>query len=199
MSSLDDRERYLLIGLGILAFAIAVWYWILPTYYRYSSLKSKIDENVNKIRKARAQVTQLKQLVKKLKTTKKELKAAKRKLPERGRFNQLMSTLEQHARNAGIPGQKILTFSRGGVSSLQDGLLSEMTIQARFEKITMAQLVTMLWRYDNMTRMVDVKKFNSSDMKLPGDNSTVRFNLNLTLAVYMLEDEQSAGDQGESA
>jgi Tfp pilus assembly protein PilO len=199
MNSLDQRERYLLGGLTIVFLVAGIWYWILPMYYRYGELKTKITKNVKEIREAQRQSVQLEELVNELKTTKRELKKAKQKLPEKGRFNQLMSTLEQHARNSGIADRKIIEFNRSNVRTIKDGLLKEMTIQTRFRGVTMRQLTDMLWRFDQMTRMVDIKQFQTSGMSVSQELNQIQFDINLTLSVYMLEDQQETSKKGASA
>jgi Tfp pilus assembly protein PilO len=198
MGSLEQRERRMLIGAAVLGVIAALWYWVLPMYYRYGSLRQEIQNNVEKVRSAQTQAAQLKQLVNQLKTTKRELKLAKQKLPQQGRFNQLMSALEKHARNAGINARQIMTFNRGNVSTIKDGMLREMTIQTRFRGITMGELTDLLWRYDKMARMINVKNFQTANVQPLEDRQGIQFDLNLTLSVYMLQQDANESS-GESA
>ncbi len=190
MSSLRPRERWLIGGALVFGLAAATWYWVLPMYYRYGDLQQEIQENVKKIRNAQTQASRLTQLVKQLKETKRELKSTKRKLPRQGQFNQLMFTLEQKAMNTGIASRKIVTFNRGGVSEIKNGLLREMTIRTRFTGITLGQFTDLLWRYNNMTRLVNVKNFQTNNLRPVTDGPGIKFDLDLTLAVYMLHGEE---------
>lgn len=196
---MEERERNLVMILGVsLALAFA-WYWVIPTYNRYVKLEDKIESNVKQVRSAQRKASQLEQLVDKLKGTKKELKAAKQKLPEKGRFNELMSTLEQQARASGIDQRKIVEFNRGSKNKLQNGLVRELTIKTRFQNISMGQMIEMLWRFDKLVRMVDVNNFQNHNLQITEDGEGFRFNLNLNLSVYIFEEPTESSQEGESA
>lgn len=186
---MEDRERNLLILLGILGAGIGIWYYLLPMYNHYVSLEDKIKSNVEDIRDAQRKASRLKSLLSNLEDTKRKLKAAKQKLPEKGRFNELMSQLEEQAREAGIQDRQIITFNRGNSNQIKDGAVREMIIKANFVGIKMSQLTDMLWRFDNMVRMVDIKSFKNFNLKQVETDQGYVFNLNLNLSVYILEAE----------
>jgi Tfp pilus assembly protein PilO len=182
---MQQREKYLLISFGVLLVLVSLWYVVWPTYVRYTELDQKIRNHVRKIQSAQREAAQIGQLVDDLVETKRELKLARLKLPEEGRFNQLMSTLEEQALEAGIPEQNIVAFNRGSLSEGSKGLLQEMTIEAQFESMSMVQLTDVLWRFNQLRRLIDVKKFN---MERSGSGSVPRYNVNVTLAVYTLDE-----------
>lgn len=182
---MQQREKYLLISFVVLLVVVSLWYVVWPTYVRYTALDRKIRNHVRKIQSAQQEAAQIEQLVDDLVKTKRELKLARLKLPEEGRFNQLMSTLEEQALEAGIPEQNIVAFNRGSLSEGSEGLLQEMTIEAQFESMSMVQLMDVLWRFNQLRRLIDVKKFT---MERSGSESVPRYNVNVTLAVYTLDE-----------
>jgi Tfp pilus assembly protein PilO len=188
----QKREKYLLISFAVLLGIVLVWYLVWPTYVRYTQLEEEIRSNVQKIQSAQREAAQIEELVDNLVETKKELKVARQKLPDDGRFNQLMSTLEEQALQAGIPERNIVAFNRGSLSEAYDGLLQEMTIKAQFQSMSMVQLTDALWRFNQMRRLVDVQNFSME--RAESDGTFPRYNVNLTLAVYTLEtdDEEAA-------
>jgi len=188
---MDKRERNLLIAFGAIVVGFGFYYGLLPMYYHYQELKPKIDKNIEKIQNAQAQASRLEALVDELTETKRKLKKARQKLPERGRFRELMSKLEKQARSAGIPDEKILQFSQGQTSSIKDGMVQEMSISARFDSITMEQLVEMLWRFDNMIRMLDIKSFRNFSISRTEGNDQFLYSINMDMTVYILRDTDS--------
>lgn len=197
---MEERERNLLLLLGVAALGAGFYYVVLPMYYEYGNLKSKIESNVNEIQSAQTQAAQLQSLVKELEDTKRKLKKAKQKLPDRGKFRELMTALESQARQAGIPDRKILEFSQGGVSTIEDGLVEEMVISAQFDSISMQHLVEMLWRFDNMIRMLDIKSFRSFDLQRVQVEDQFFYNVNMKMTVYILRDAEAVEDEeGEEA
>lgn len=196
---MEDRERNLLIAFGCALVAGGFYYGILPMYYEYGNLRSKIQSNVRKIQKAQTQAARLETLVEELKKTKLELKKAKQKLPEKGRFRELMSSLETQARKAGIPDRKILEFSQGSVEKIKDGLVEEMSISARFSAITMEQLVEMLWRFDHMIRMLDIKSFRNFSLQRVENENRFLYNINMNMTVYILQEEKKQENQETQA
>ena len=196
---MQQREKYLLISFCLLVTFAGIWYWVLPTYQRYVALEQSIQENIRQIRTAQTEASQLSNLVGEIKRKKSRLKAMKRRFPPEGRFNQLMSNLEEQALKAGISERKILEFNRGGVNERQDGMVREMTLQASFEGITMGQLADMLWRFDRMVTMVDVKSFKNFNMRKAESSGKFEFNVNLNLAVYILDERMSESGSGAEA
>lgn len=196
---MQKRERYLLISFCVLVTFVGIWYWVLPTYQRYVELDRSIQNNINQVRAAQTEASQLSNLLEDIKGKKRRLKAMKRRFPEEGRFNQLMSNLEEQALKAGISERKILEFNRGGVNELREGMVREMTLQASFEGITMGQLTDMLWRFDKMVTMVDVKSFKNFNMRKSESSGEFQFNVNLNLAVYILDERIEEAGSGAKA
>lgn len=197
---MEERERNLLIVLAFAAVGAGFYYVVLPMYYEYGDLKSKIESNVEEIQSAQTQAAQLEGLVEDLKKTKKDLKKAKQKLPDKGKFRELMTALESQARQAGIPDRKILEFSQGNVTTIKEGLVEEMVISARFDSISMQQLVDMLWRFDNMIRMLDIKSFRSFNLQRVQMDDQFFYNVNMNMTVYILRDTDTTEDSdGEQA
>lgn len=195
---MQQREKYLLISFCVVLVFAAIWYWVLPTYQRYVELERSIQDNINRIRTAQTEASQLEDLVEELTKKKRRLKTLRRRFPDEGRFNQFMSTLEEQALRAGIPERKILEFNRGGVNESEEGMVREMTLQASFEGITMGQLTDMLWRFDKMVTMVDVKNFKNFNMRRPEAGGEFQFNVNMNLAVYILDDRIESGSGVET-
>ncbi|MFB6346142.1 MAG: hypothetical protein ABEK50_10260 [bacterium] len=192
---METRERNLLIGLGIAAVVAGIYYGLLPMYNEYVSLKSKIDKNVNDISNAQAQASQLEKLLKELESTIKKLKLAQQKLPEQGRFRELMSIMESQARKTDIPDRKILKFSQGSRRTIKGGLVREMSISARFQSISMGQLIEMLWRFDNMIRMMDIKSFRNFSLQRVSEGDQFLYNVNMDMTVFILRDTDSTQEQ----
>lgn len=189
---MQNREKYLLISFAVLLGIVLVWYLVWPTYVRYTQLDQEIRNNVQQIQSAQRQAAQIESLVNNLVETKRSLKLARQKLPANGRFNQLMSTLEEQALQAGIPEQNIVAFNRGSLSEGEEGLLQEMTIKAQFESMLMVQLTDVLWRFNQMRRLVDVQNFAME--RSGSEASPPRYNVSLTLSVYTLgesDDEEA--------
>lgn len=193
---MTEREQNLLIVLGIVGVGVFIWYLGLPMWNEYKSWKSKIRTNVNKMSRAQAKAQVLDKLVKSLTETKRKLKSAQQKLPGEGRFNELMADLEEQALEAGIPDQNILEFNRGSTQDRE--LVREMIIQARFQNITMGQLIEMLWRFDHMVRMVDIKSFDNFNLQQVRTNEGFSFNLDIDLVVYILKENSSTPDSEQA-
>ncbi len=188
---MQKREKYLLISFTVFLTVVLVWYLVWPTYVRYKQLEQEIRSHVEKIQFGQREAAQMDEDVDTLMKTKKNLKVARQKLPEDGRFNQLMSTLEEQALKAGVPEQNIVAFNRGSRSEADDGLIKKMTIKAQFESMAMIQLNDVLWRFNQMRRLVNVQNFSLERTNSSTDSP--QYNVNLTLAVYTIGES----DEGE--
>ncbi|MFB6354959.1 MAG: type 4a pilus biogenesis protein PilO [bacterium] len=184
---MEKREKYMLIGVGVLAVGLGLWYGYTYFWENYNNWHKKIQENVKRLREAQNTARRIDQLVKDVKKTSKKLKIALRKLPEQQEFFQLMSKLETEATNANISPDSILKFQRA--SERPRNLVVEMPIQAEFEQIAMGNLVMMLWKYKNMERLIDISKFELKPVETAQGEQ--RYNVTLRLRVYTIKESKS--------
>jgi Tfp pilus assembly protein PilO len=181
---MDRRERILVGLLAVAAVGAGIYYGYSYFWGNYVSWGQQIDENVQRIKEAQREASQIEQLVEDVINTRRELKKSRRRLPQQGEFYTLLAKLEQQARDAGIPDDKIITFSRSQTRSR--GMVKVMGISAQFEQISLDQAVQMLWKFKNMERLVDLNNFQMSPQET--EEGGFVFNLNMTLNVYMLQD-----------
>lgn len=186
---MEKREKILVGFLCVAAVGAGIWYGYTYFWGNYTDWGQQITENVQKIEEAQRKAAQIEQLVGDVKTTTKDLKYARRQLPEQGEFYTLLAKLEQEARDAGISDDKIITFSRSQTRSR--GLVQAMSISAEFQEINLAQTISMLWRFDNMERLIDLKSFQIRPNTSEEQNQFI-FDLSMTINVYMLQEEASA-------
>ncbi|MFP4687117.1 MAG: type 4a pilus biogenesis protein PilO [bacterium] len=181
---MEQREKVMLIVMAILAVGAGVYYIIMPRWEEYNNWEEEIETNVQKIREAQRRAAELEGLVEEVIKTKEDFKEARRRLPEGDDFLNLLSELERQARRAGIEDENILTFSRGNIETR--GMVDVRSIEAQFQNITMASISDMLWRFDNLERLVDVR-----DISIAGTENEdgTRFNVSLILNVYILQED----------
>lgn len=189
---MEKREKILVGLLCVAAVGAGIYYGYSYFWGNYVSWGKQIDENVQRIKEAQREARQIEQLVEDVKTTRRELKKARRRLPEQGEFYTLLARLESLARDeAGIPSDNIITFSQSQTRSR--GMVRVMGISAQFQQITLDQAVTMLWEFKNMERLIDLNSFQLSPQETEEGNYV--FNLNMTLNVYMLQDNTSESQE----
>lgn len=188
---MEKREKYLFILLCAAAVGAGFYYGYNYFWGNYQQWGQDIEVNVQRIREAQRQATQIEELVKKVEVTIRELKEVRRQLPQEGEFYTLLSKLENEARNAGIPDNKIITFSRSQTRS--QGMVREMSINAQFKEIGFQQTVDMLWRFENMERLIDLQTFSLSPVDT--ESQEFVFDLKLVLNVYMLQDDSGNGEE----
>lgn len=188
---MEKRERLLLILLSIAVVGAGFYYGYTFFWGNYVAWGEQIEQNVQRIQEAQRKAAQIEQLVEEVKVTTRELKEARRQLPREGEFYSLLAKLESQARNSGIPDDKIITFSR--TQTQTDGIVRTMAISAKFQEIGFEETITMLWRFENMERLIDLQRFDLSPVET--NSNSFRFDLNLVLNVYMLQDEA----EGEEA
>ncbi len=185
---MEQREKVMVIVMAILAVGAAIYYVVMPRWEQYNNWEAEIETNVQKIIEAQRRAAELEGLVEDVIKTKKDFKIAQRRLPEGDDFLNLLSELESQARSSNIKDENIITFSRGGIQTR--GMVDIRSINAQFQTIKMASLTDMLWRFDNLERLVDVQNISIDRAET---EEGIRFNVNLTLNVYILQEETEAG------
>jgi len=189
-----ERREKILLGFLVCAAVGAVFYYGYTFFWgNYVEWGETIQENVQKIQEAQRQASQIEQLVNEFRNTSRELKKARRMLPEQGEFYELLAKLEQQAQDAGIPDKKIITFSRSQTKSR--GLVRVMSIQAQFKSLSLEQMVSMLWRFENMRRLIDLQSFQLNPKQT---QTQYFFDLNMTMNVYMLKEARSNSSAEEA-
>lgn len=183
---MEQRERVLLGALAVVGLGILAWYVLLPTWNSYQSWDEEIQQNVEEIRRAHAAGQDLEGLYEQQRELERELRRLQRQLPQRGEFFELMRQLESEAEEAGIEEEKIQQFSQSGESS--GDLVNEMYISANFVDLQMAQLVNLLWRFENFERIIDIRNFSISPNQT--DDGQYVFDLDLELVVYIMSGEE---------
>jgi len=181
----ERRERILLIILSVAAVGAGFYYGYTFFWGNYVAWGEQIEQNVQRIQEAQRKAAQIEQLVEEVKVTTRELKEARRQLPREGEFYTLLAELESQARKSGIPDDKIITFSRSQTQT--DGMVRRMAISAKFQEIGLEETISMLWRFENMQRLIDLQRFDLNPTQT--DSNQFIFDLNLVLNVYMLQDE----------
>ncbi|MGM0380820.1 MAG: type 4a pilus biogenesis protein PilO [bacterium] len=182
---MEQREKYMLIGLVVAAVGAGAYYFVIPMWNQYFSWADEIDENVQRIKEAQRQAGRLEDLKEEVTQTRREFVRARRRLPPEGEFFNLLAQLEDEARNSGIEDEQIRTFSRGSVRDRD--MVQVMSIEASFENITLGNLTEVLWRYRNMERLIDI---DSISLQKSGEDSESIFSVSLTLNVYILRSEE---------
>lgn len=178
----------MLILLAVAAVGVGYWYVIRTRWNQYNEWEGKIEENVKRVKEARRKARQLDSLIEEVREFRRKLKKAQRKLPEKGEFFDLLANLEQEATASGIPKGQISNFSRGSVRSKK--MVKARSINAEFERITLGALARLLWQYNNMERLIDIQTIS-----IQPQQDANRFNVSLQLAVYILKEQSSGGEQ----
>lgn len=182
---MKQREKILLSLAGVVGVIVGIYYVIWPKWNQYHEWQSTIDDNVEQMRTAQQTAAKIDQLVEDMTETKRKLKRSRQKLPKESKFNELMSRIEQEARKAGIPDGQIVSINRGSTNERE--MIKELTIRAQFEQISMEQLAQMLWRFDNMIEMVDIKSFDNVNLTRVNTEEGYRYNLSLQIVVYIMK------------
>ena len=182
---MEKREKYLLIFLIIAAIGAGFYYFVIPMWNEYFEWADDIEDNVQRIQEAQRQAGRLDDLRDDVTEIRRDFVRARRRLPAEGEFFELLTQLEEEARNSGIEDEQIRTFSRGAVRDRD--LVQVMSIDASFENISLDNLTEMLWRYRNMERLIDI---DSISLSKTGPEDESLFDVSLTLNVYILRPEE---------
>ena len=179
---MEQREKVMLIGLVIASLVVGYYYVIGPAWEEYVERGEEIEQNVERIREAQARARGLEELIDEYEEIQKQLLEAERRLPEGGEFLELIVELENEAEAAGISSENIRTFDEGPIEE-RDEVVS-MGIIAAFDNITIGELTRMLWRFNEMERLVDI-----IDIDITPTDDPDEYDVSLELAAYMLEEE----------
>ncbi|GEM_PF-7085808 len=179
---MEQREKVMLIGLIIAALVVGYYYVIGPGWEEYVERGEEIEQNVERIREAQARARGLEELIEEFEEIQKQLLEAQRRLPEGGEFLELIVALEREAEASGISSGNIITFDEGPIE--ERGEVVSMGIIAVFENITIGELSQMLWRFNEMERLIDIIEIEIT----PSDEQDT-YDVSLELAAYMLEEE----------
>lgn len=181
---MNNRERNLLILLGVIVVGAGLWYFGLPLWNHYVSLDEKVASNVRKIRQAQQKVLGIEGLVEDLREIRGRLRRVRQQLPEQGEFYSLMARLEEEARQVGISEDKIVTFERTGTRDRQ--FVREMVVRAQFRDLTLDQITRLLWRFNTRVPRLQVKSFDRFNLSMKRTDDGQRFDLRFDLLVYTL-------------
>lgn len=182
---MTDRERNLVILLGIVLAGGALWYFLLPLWHDYWTLGERVRDNVLRIRRARRKISRLGALEEDTRRMRDRFRRSRRKFPVHGEFYALMARLEEQARAAGLPEKKIVAFERTG--SRDRRFVRKRIVRARFRELRLEQVARLLWRFRTRIPRLRVMSFDRFTLEAVPRRESPRFNVSFDLVVYTLK------------
>lgn len=182
---MTGRERTLLILLVVVAVGVFGRYLLVPAWREYRALGERVRANVERIRRARRQVSRLGSLTAETRRIRARLERLRKRFPSRGEFHALMARLEEEARAAGIAGDRIAGFERGGTRNRE--YVRTRIVRARFRGLRLDQVVRLLWRFNRRIPRLRVKSFDRFHLTMDRRQRSRRFDLQFDLVVYTLK------------
>lgn len=181
---MTDREWTLLVLLVVVAAGVLGRYILVPAWREYRALGERVRANVERIRRARRQVSGLGSLTEETRRLEARLERLRKRFPSRGEFHALMARLEEQARAAGIAGDRIAGFERTGTRDRE--YVRTRIVRARFRGLRLDQVVRLLWRFNRRIPRLRVKSFDRFHLKMDRGEGAPRFDLQFDLVVYTL-------------
>lgn len=186
---MNRRIRYILIGVGILAVALAVFFLLLnPIRNDISDLESQKIEEQGKIDNLTVQLRQYEALRDKSKWNQARLLELSKMIPERAEIPSLIIQIEYLADKAGIEVIRITPGSPGG----GEGAYWTMTFSLNFSG-TFYHVVDFMDRVEKMVggpgRLLTVKSVSLAPRVIPGTVSDVEESVTMTLYAFVLPEQ----------
>lgn len=182
---MEQREQILLGSVLVLGLAVGVYLYAWPMWNRYHAMEGEIEKTIEKYRQAEGDAKNLDELFDRERKLERQLAKLRSRLPDDSDFIRLTRILEEEATNAGIDEDKISQFNQAGQ---QEGdLINELFIQAEFKQLTMEEAIDLLWQYENLDRLMDVREFTFTPAV---EEEQLRVDVSMRFVVYAMPEDQ---------